>query len=105
MIDPCDGSVYKFLALVDPNKKRKKLEQPKDDEEFESLINQTQKEKPLIVRLPRDRGITGISIVQKSVEVVHNGDHNLRYEAEIDNSVGLAVIKNCIIGPCYDTKG
>ena len=61
--------------------------------------------KPIIVRLPKDRGITGIAIAAKKVQVVHNGDYNVSYAAEVDNSIGLAVVKNCLIGPCFDTQG
>ena len=61
--------------------------------------------KPIIVRLPKDRGITGISIADQAVQVVPDGDYNVKFAGEVDNSIGIAVVKNYMVGPCFDTDG
>ena len=57
------------------------------------------------MRLPKDRGITGQSIEHKRVELVANGDYNILFANEVDNAIGLAVVRNCLIGPCIDNSG
>lgn len=99
MIDAADGCLFKFHTNHDDRKKRQE-----QSEQIESVLEAT-KRKPIIVRLPKDRGITGIAISMTEVQVIHNGDYNINYAAEVDNSVGLAVIKNMMIGPCIDTQG
>ena len=61
--------------------------------------------RPVIYKMPRDRGITGISIKTGKVQIVTDGERNLNYAPEIDNSVGNPCVKNCLIGPCIDTSG
>ena len=60
---------------------------------------------PMKVRLPRDRGITGHAISRKEVLVVKDGEQEKEYLAEVDNAAGVAVIRNMMIGPCFDTSG
>ena len=60
---------------------------------------------PMKVRLPRDRGITGHAITQREVLVVKDGEQEKEYLAEVDNAAGVAVIRNMMIGPCFDTNG
>ena len=60
---------------------------------------------PMKVRLPRDRGITGIAIEQRQVLVVTDGEHDKDYLPEIDNASGVRTIRNMMIGPCFDTGG
>ena len=57
------------------------------------------------MRLPKDRGITGLSIVRRQVLCVPNGEYSLNYAPEVDNIVGLPTIENCLIGPCVDSEG
>ena len=85
-----------------PNEKTDKI--PHSVDRIESVMEPV-KLKPIIVRLPRDRGITGIAIQNKQVQVVHNGDYNVNFAAEVDNAIGLPVVRNSMIGPCFDTKG
>lgn len=61
--------------------------------------------KPIIVRLPKDRGITGLAISTKSVQLIPNGEYHISYAPEVDNSVGTRTVDNCLIGPCFDSVG
>ena len=105
-IDAGDGSLFKFHGAehmrdtTTPDQT-----QPEHTDDHIESVMEPRKLKPIIVRLPRDRGITGIAIQTKQVQVVHNGDYNINYAAEVDNAIGLAVVKNCLIGPCFDTTG
>jgi len=57
------------------------------------------------VKLPRDRGITGLAIKDKKVQLIANGELHPQYAPEVDNSVGTRVVENCLIGPLYDGCG
>ena len=69
-----------------------------------NLIDRTMRSvKPNIVRLPKDRGITGLAISTKSVQLVPNGEYHVSYAPEVDNVVGTRTMDNCLVGPCFDT--
>ena len=34
-----------------------------------------------------------------------NGEYDVSYAPEVDNSVGVPVVNNCLIGPCFDSEG
>ena len=68
-----------------------------------SLRAQPRADKPIIVRLPKDRGITGLAISTKSVQLVPNGEYHVQYAPEVDNVVGTRVMENCLVGPCFDS--
>lgn len=57
------------------------------------------------MKLPRDRGITGLAIKDKKVQLIANGELHPQYAPEVDNSVGTRVVENCLIGPLYDGCG
>lgn len=109
-VDAADGSLFKFHSAehmrdskTHDKRTSKGLKQKSD--EYKESVMEPQKLKPIIVKLPKDRGITGIAIQTKEVQVVQNGDHNHLFAAEIDNSIGIAVVSNCLIGPCFDSTG
>jgi hypothetical protein len=62
------------------------------------------KRKHVIVRLPKERGLTGIAIKSGRVQVVNDGKDNNNFAGEIDNIVGTAILSNMIIGPCFDSN-
>ena len=101
-IDGADGSLFKFHS-TESTPSRSQNNTPDLDADDSQQNDNVRKPKPLIVRLPRDRGITGISLTENRVVVVDNGDHNINYLGEVDNTVSLAIVKNCMFGPCVDT--
>ena len=56
-----------------------------------------------MVRLPRDRGLTGLTIKNEEILVAADGEYNIQYAPEIDNCIGCQIVKNCMMGPCYDS--
>ena len=42
--------------------------------------------------MPKERGLTGITIKTGQVQIVNDGKDNCNYAGEIDNIVGTAVI-------------
>lgn len=61
--------------------------------------------KQILVRFPKDRGITGQAIQGREVIVVNNGESNISFAAEVDNAVGCAIVHNLMVGACYDRDG
>ena len=59
----------------------------------------------VILRLPKDRGLTGHALRTGKVQMIQDGEYNQGFAVEIDNSVGSPHIANCMIGPCYDNDG
>lgn len=46
-----------------------------------------------------------MAISTRKVQTVHKGDYSIYFAGEVDNSIGLAIVRNCMIGPCFDTHG
>ena len=100
-IDAADGSLFKIAT--DPNVRDSMDENSKNPEKTGTSTPKVMK--PIIVRLPKDRGITGLAISTKTVQLVSNGEYHLQYAGEVDNSVSCRIVNNCLVGPCYDSEG
>lgn len=63
--------------------------------------------KPIIVKLAKDRGLTGLAIKTAQIVVAHEGEYHDSYAPEIDNCIvsGSTTVRNCIMGACFDKKG
>lgn len=99
MIDREDGGLFKISCPI---------ESPESaDEDGGANPEQTTSSahKPIIVRLPRDRGLTGLTIKTEEILVAADGEYNIQYAPEIDNCIGCQIVKNCMMGPCYDSQG
>ena len=68
-IDAGDGCLF---SIIDQGGQTESL-----DEDNKDNPESTRHRKTMIMRLPKDRGITGVAIAQKSVQVVSNGEYHL----------------------------
>lgn len=78
-----------------PEKTKEKVEEPDSPRRL----------KHVFLRLPCDRGITGIAMKTGEIQVVPKGAYDVLYAAEVDNSIASPVINNLMIGPLFDTTG
>lgn len=100
-VDPQDGCLYKIqssggAAAADEGDQ----DDPERTGNEEGLAR-----KPVIVRLPKDRGVTGLAITTREVQSVPDGEFHIHYAPEVDNSVGARAVTSCLIGPCFDSTG
>ena len=103
-IDADDKSLYKIAPAVEEIDENP-MDEGDDDPEKTGIFDARLAKKPLFMRLPKDRGITGLAISRKIIMSVHNGEYCTSYAPEVDNVVGLPAIHNCLFGPCYDSEG
>ena len=109
-IDAQDGSLYK-IAATQPVRDSIDEGESECPENTGTMVNSAatspsftrQTHKPIIVRLPKDRGITGLAISTKAVQLVPNGEYHVHYAPEVDNVVGTRSMANCLVGPCFDS--
>jgi len=97
LVDTTNGSLYKIIKNFTTEKEI--------SEKPESVMDNAGSNKPIILRMPGDRGITGNAMTFKEIQVAHEGDQSIKFAAEADNSLGLPIVRNIMIGPCYDTQG
>ena len=71
-IDASDSSLYKITPTV----MRDSIDADENPETTGTSTN-PRASKPIIVRLPKDRGITGLAISTKAVQLVPNGEYHL----------------------------
>lgn len=76
-----------------------------DDSAPERTEPVTKKPKPVMMRLPKDRGITGLSIETRKCQKSDEGQYGSKFAPEVDNCTGIQVVNNCMIGPCFDSEG
>ena len=101
-VDPQDGCLYKIQASQGAEAGD---DGDKDDPERTGNEERGTARKPVIVRLPKDRGVTGLAITSRSVQAVPEGEFHIHYAPEVDNSVGARAVASCLIGPCFDSTG
>ena len=110
-IDAQDSSLYKITAT---QRVRDSIDEDNSENpENTGIVNAataspsflSRSHKPIIVRLPKDRGITGLAISTKAVQLVPNGEYHVQYAPEVDNVVGTRSMDNCLVGPCFDSQG
>ena len=46
--------------------------------------------KPVYVKFPKDRGLTGISIKESKAVFANDGEYNVSYAPEIDNCINTS---------------
>ena len=102
-VDPEDGCLYKIQASG-VGESGSGDDGDKDDPERTGNEDRFAR-KPVIVRLPKDRGVTGLAISTRSVQLVPDGEFHIHYAPEVDNSVGARTVACCLIGPCFDSTG
>jgi len=49
----------------------------------------TKKPKPVLMRLPKDRGITGLSIETRKCQKSDEGQYGNKFAPEVDNCTGI----------------
>ena len=101
-VDPQDGCLYKIQASHGAEAGD---DGDQDDPERTGNEERGMARKPVIVRLPKDRGVTGLAISSRSVQAVPDGEFHIHYAPEVDNSVGARAVASCLIGPCFDSTG
>lgn len=100
-VDPQDGCLYKIQGSHGAG-----AADDGDEADPERTGNEDRlARKPVIVRLPKDRGVTGLAISSRSVQLVPDGEFHIHYAPEVDNSVGARAVASCLIGPCFDSSG
>lgn len=116
MVDREDSSLFKVVVAdptssesdSDDNGPRTPTKDAGENDEPERTFNANnrhQKRKPIYVKFPKDRGLTGVAIKSKKVAVAHEGEYNVAFAPEIDNCIGSQLVRNCMTGPCIDSTG
>ena len=103
MTDLLDESLYKISTEEqDTNDIVNSKVDKKNSKGAIKNASSTKIEKPIIVKLPKDRGITGLAIKQKQAIVATDGEYNPSFAPEIDNCIATQLVRDCMIGPCFD---